>query len=192
MKILFPFLLSFSVSFCFGQNQNDSSITAECIKYFMEGDSCYRKADTISARKYWNKALGIYDGCSIKERIGWLDGVIICCPNDTNKKYCSIISNADRLLVLGEVNKARAYYEEALKIKPSEYPANQIKDIDLLYSIIHSQEEYINEITLGDSYFGLDAYAEALTHYQKAQKINPEEQYPKDQITECEKLLKKK
>jgi epidermal growth factor receptor substrate 15 len=112
-------------------------------------------------------------------------------------KYQAAIKNGDQLFAQKKYSDALKKYEEALLYKEREpYPLSKITEIDALLQAQKKEQlaaqqldaEYNNLIKAGDSFRDQKKYTEALAKYQEAiQKKN--EQYPKDQITNMNKLI---
>jgi len=83
-------------------------------------------------------------------------------------------------------------YNEAVQIKPDKRAEIQkyIADIEnKMQALARQDAEYKRFIKMADDYFSQSEYNEALTEYQNATKVKPEEEYPKSQIKEIQALL---
>ena len=88
--------------------------------------------------------------------------------------------------------EAIAKYEDAIKIKPEQKPTVQklISDIEDKIQLLAKQDaEYKRIIKLADDFYASTKLEEALTEYQNAVTIKPDEDYPKKQISEIQSLL---
>ncbi len=100
-----------------------------------------------------------------------------------------------------ELAEAQTAYQEALKLKPDEsYPKSKLTEISNLIVQKQKKQEELKEkesqynisITNADNAFKNKDYPTAITYYQTALKYKPNEEYPKQKINECQKLLKLK
>ncbi len=120
---------------------------------------------------------------------------------EAEKAYSAVLKKGDDALAAGSYEEAKKAYQSALELKPEEqYPKDQITEADRLAADAQAaaqakaEEEkkeaaYQAEIKTADSQLANKAFEEAIATYQKAQSIKPNEQYPKDKITEAEELL---
>lgn len=112
--------------------------------------------------------------------------------NDAN--YNSIIKQADALYTAKKYEEALVQYEAAVKIKATEkYPNDKIIEISGILKAKKAADlagaqldgEYKALITSADALFQQKKYNEAIARYNEALG-KKQEQYPKDQIVECE------
>jgi len=110
------------------------------------------------------------------------------------EKYQSAITNADKLFADKSYEQAKTGYQDALSLMPSEeYPKNKIGEID---KIIGEKEklkaletQYNDLVANGDKLLSGQHYEQAKIQYSQALQIKPEEQYPKNKLTEIDKAL---
>ncbi len=89
--------------------------------------------------------------------------------------------------------EAIAKYEDAIKVKTEEKPAVQklIRDIEDKIQLLAKQDaEYKQIIKQADGHYEAAQLEDALTDYQSAATIKPNEEYPKNQIREIQSILK--
>lgn len=125
----------------------------------------------------------------------------IAAIEEAEKAYTAMLKKGDDALALGAYEDAKKAYESALKLKPSEqYPKDQIAEANRLAADAEAaaqakaEEEkkeaaYQAELKTADGQLANKAFEDAIATYQKALSIKPNEQYPKDKITEAEELL---
>lgn len=109
-------------------------------------------------------------------------------------QYLGIIKIADNLLATKVYDQARAKYSEAGNLKPSEqYPKDKIAEIDKILEGLAQQkaldDKYQNTITNADKLLAEKSYDQSRSEYMNASSLKPAEQYPKDKITEIDKLF---
>ncbi|MFI5149403.1 MAG: hypothetical protein ACHQRM_06680 [Bacteroidia bacterium] len=108
-----------------------------------------------------------------------------------NKAYQAAILKADAAFKTRDYNPAKTSYTEASGIKPDEaYPKNQLKAIEeALNKDAAAAAKYTAAIKAGDDAFNAKDYPKAKTSYTEASSLKSAEQYPKDRIRECDKLI---
>jgi hypothetical protein len=107
------------------------------------------------------------------------------------QEYLAAIEKGDNALKINDLNSAKAAFEEATAVKPSEaYPKNKLAEInDILSKQQAKEEEYNTAIKEGDEALAAKSYEKAKAAYQKASSVKPTETYPKEQITKVDGLL---
>ena len=107
------------------------------------------------------------------------------------KNYNKVIAEADKLFEKQSYTEAKAKYNEAKKIDPSQtYPDDRLLVISQLLAEKQSAEENYNmTVTLADNLFDQKKYNEALTEYQNANKLKPGEKYPSERIDAITKIM---
>jgi len=111
-----------------------------------------------------------------------------------NNEYFALIDDADAAFSSADYENSKNIYTQALELKPAEgYPKQKIAEIDTILEDIARQkqidEEYNSLITAADSYFGTEAWNDALSSYQKALDLKPDETYPPEKIIEINGIL---
>ncbi|PCJ87553.1 MAG: hypothetical protein COA57_04520 [Flavobacteriales bacterium] len=114
------------------------------------------------------------------------------------EKYKSLISSADQKFASKNYTGAKADYQSASGVKPSEqYPKTKISEIDKTLAEIAKnesaskakEEKYKGFISSADKKLGSKDYEGAKADYQAASQLKTGEQYPKDKIIEIDKKL---
>ncbi|MGA2823246.1 MAG: hypothetical protein ABSE72_06930 [Bacteroidales bacterium] len=162
------------------------------------------KADKSFAAKIWEQAKTDYTAASTlkpneaypKEKILEIDKILsdLAKQKALDDQYAGIIANADKLLLAKTYAEARTEYGKAGDLKPSEaYPKTKIAEIDNILAAIEAQkskdEQYHSLIEQADKLLEDKSYEPAKTEYLNASAIKPAETYPKEKITEIDKLL---
>lgn len=109
-----------------------------------------------------------------------------------DENYSKAIALGDSKLASKKLMDALNAYQNALEIKPNEaYPKTKISEInsDLLAQKEESEKMYASFIADGDRFFGTKDYRGALSAFTKASGIKPEDTYPKQRITEINKVV---
>ena len=159
-----------------------------------DADSKFSAKDYENAKAKYNEALGIFpDEKYPKDKIAEIEK-LIAAQKQKEEQYKSLIAEADSKFSSKDYEGAKAKYTEALGIKPNEqYPKDKISEIEKLLSELaaekQKEEQYKALIAEADSKFSSKDYEGAKAKYTEALGIKPNEQYPKDKISEIEKLL---
>ncbi|MDP3643682.1 MAG: hypothetical protein Q8S54_10895 [Bacteroidota bacterium] len=117
-----------------------------------------------------------------------------------NKAYAEALEKAEKSFKENQLTTARIQFEVARSLKPDEkVPVARIKEIDGLLEqrnkdrLAQAQreldEKYLQAISVADNSFRAKSYSIAKLQYKQASIIKPDESYPKDQMTLCDKLL---
>ncbi|KAB1066069.1 hypothetical protein [Salibacter halophilus] len=115
-----------------------------------------------------------------------------------NEKYNNIIQEANDLLSNSQWDQAISKYQEASKVKPGEQlPKDKIAEAEKLKKeeAERKKQQAINEkfdkiIGEANDFLSNKQWDKAISKYQEASKVKPDEQLPKDKIAEAEKLKK--
>lgn len=97
---------------------------------------------------------------------------------------------ADKKLAESKLLDAKAYYQQALKIKPDdEYSISQInKIVDKMKSAMAAEDEYYDFIDLGDVLLDQNKLDRAIEQYKKAIALVPDDVYALGKIQEIEEF----
>jgi tetratricopeptide (TPR) repeat protein len=126
-----------------------------------------------------------------------------------DKEYSDAISNADAALQAKDYQKALAAYQSAVSLKPDEtYAPGKITEINKTLAEIAAKEaaekqqalleqqqaaaldkQYSDAIAAADKALQVKDYRKALTAYQTAASLKPDETYAPGKITEINKTL---
>jgi tetratricopeptide (TPR) repeat protein len=107
------------------------------------------------------------------------------------KDYDEAIVAADQFFGLKEYEKAKSEYEKALALKSyEEYPKTKITEIDkIIAESKQLEQEYTAAIKEADGLFAANDFDKSIIAYQKAEKLKPTEEYPKNKILEAQTKL---
>jgi tetratricopeptide (TPR) repeat protein len=110
------------------------------------------------------------------------------------EEYNALIRNGDALMYSKKYSEARIVFVKAHELIPDEvYAKQKIKRIDELLKKSEQEEtfkeKYDSLIASADQYFLQKNYTEAISGYQKASELLPQEVYPKTQIKKIRQLL---
>ena len=109
-----------------------------------------------------------------------------------DENYSNAITLGDSKLASKNFMDALNAYQNALELKPGEtYPKTKIAEINtaLLAQKEESGKMYSSYVEDGDRFMGVKDYSGAVSAYSKATGIKPDETYPKQRITEINKIV---
>ncbi|UKN01319.1 hypothetical protein K6119_16450 [Paracrocinitomix mangrovi] len=110
-----------------------------------------------------------------------------------DKKYDEALKKADQLFNDEEYKDAKAAYENALTIKPSEgYPKAQIAKCEegmKNETANEIEEQYDKILKAAQKKTDEKEYDAAIDYYERALKIKPDDAFPKTKIAEIKKLI---
>jgi len=165
--------------------------------FIAEGDKLLAEKSYSSAKSSFQNALGlkpkeIYP----KDKIAEIDATLaaLASAKALDDQYAGKISSADKLLAAKSYDQAKAEYQTALKLKPSEtYPTDKINEIarilDDIAALKALEENYKVTIGKADQLLLSKSYELSKAEYEKALTIKPAEQYPKSKIAEIDLAL---
>ncbi|MBE9481935.1 MAG: hypothetical protein IMY69_09595 [Bacteroidetes bacterium] len=160
-------------------------------------DEVIANAEKYLQRNNYKKAKIEYEKASIilpdkkfpKDKIAELNSII-----EKQENYDKLIDEADNLYIVRDFNNSKEKYFEAAKIFPDDrYPKDMIEKINLALAnkATTDKEDYNNAIANGDRYFSEGEYTNAKNEFEFASRLKPDEQYPKDKISEINIILEK-
>lgn len=169
-------------------------------------DIAYRKAfasgDSLLIIKSYQPALKAFQEAATlkpqetapKQKIKAINDTLaaIARQKQLDEKYLQTIVQADSLLKQKSYELALKDYKTASGLKQNEsYPKEKIKEINniLLQLEKERDQRYQKAIAEADGSFKSKDYQEALSQYENALSIKPEETYPKKQIKQCQLIL---
>jgi hypothetical protein len=102
---------------------------------------------------------------------------------ELEQKYKDAIAKANGFFDKKSYTEARPGYEEALQYKPGDVFANgRINEIDQLLALQAKQKQYDDLIAQADNSYKSKSYDQALTQYNQAKQLVPNDQYSQKQI----------
>ncbi len=104
--------------------------------------------------------------------------------------YNEAIIYGDRKMSSSKLMDAKAYYQQALKIKPGDdYAKSQIIIIvDKMKMAMAAEDEYYDIIDLGDELYDENKLTQAINQYKKAIVLIPNDEYALSKIREIEEF----
>jgi tetratricopeptide (TPR) repeat protein len=179
-------------------NHREKELMDEYKKLIDIADRDFKNQELVKARGVYEEALKILPSEQYpKQRIKEIDAAISELSNlqEKEEKYNDLITKADNSFSGKDYDKAKDFYQEALKIKPNEaHPKNRISEIDNLLNQMRSAQEkdakYQDLVNKGDQALNKKNYQNAIDFFTEAGKVKPEESYPPQKIKEIEQLIR--
>ncbi|MCW3072836.1 MAG: hypothetical protein JWO44_2726 [Bacteroidetes bacterium] len=173
-----------------------------------KGDAALKAKSYEDAKSGYNEALGFKPAEAYpKTKLAEIDKALadlaakdkaeqdrLAKEKEAAEKYAAAIAKADAALGQKEYDGAKASYNEAAGLKPSEkYPKDKIAEINAILAkemgAKELEKKYAEAITKGDGALGTKDFTAAKTQYTAALALKPNEQYPKDKLAEVDKEL---
>jgi tetratricopeptide (TPR) repeat protein len=164
-------------------------------------DSLIAEADDFFDNKDFNRALSLYQDAKelipedgrANQRIATVEDSLTI-QEQKELAYEKAIGAADSLYQKEEYQKAITQYQEAQKIfSGRNYPADRIsKSMDIMANQREENKMYSRVIKNADSLFNEKKYRNAISSYNEALEIKPEDAYAKNQIAQAKKLLQER
>ncbi|MCO5268275.1 MAG: tetratricopeptide repeat protein [Brumimicrobium sp.] len=170
-------------------NQANDAKYATLIK---EADDFYTKKDYQNALNKYVEAVKISGKQQEKhpnERIVEIEDILQKIKEkeledkQANQAYYNLIEAADNLAKNKEYDKAIAKYKEAIGMKGDEqYPKEQVDKLEAEKEVAAKRIEYDAYIQKGDGFMKQNSLQAARDQYLAAQKLFPNEEYPRKQL----------
>ena len=170
------------------------ALEAKYAAAIVKGDKALAAKTYDAAKAAYNEALGAKPSEQYpKDKLAEIEKILAALANknasekELNDKYNAAIAKADAALKTKTYDAAKAGYNEALGIKPTEkYPKDKITAIDELIAkeagAKELNEKYKAAISKGDAAFNSKDYASAKDFYTEALGLKSTELYPKRQL----------
>ncbi|GAP42705.1 protein containing tetratricopeptide repeat [Lentimicrobium saccharophilum] len=158
-------------------------------------DRLFQAGDYETALTAYQQASGIMSSEEYpKTRIAEINGILQQ-QKELEENYNDAITRGDALILEKKYEEARAIFQQAATLKPTEtYPKQKIEEIAGLTAALKEAEinqSYQEAISKADNFFTIPDYPSALDAYGQAKKIKPAENYPDQQISRINDILTK-
>ncbi len=174
------------------EDEDAKNAEARFAKYVKQGDAAVLSDDFTMAKQHYGAALEIRDDAVVKEKF---DAVLSKLANQEAKalvasKYEEVMQEAKTLLDNNELEKARLKYQNAASIDDTQNePKTRIAEIDArLNKNAAEDKKYREWIDKGDALVTSRDYLEAIKMFDKASKMRPSEQEPRDKSKNAARL----
>ena len=112
---------------------------------------------------------------------------------ETEQAYRKLVSQADNKFVLEDWKSAQELYQEALEVRPMDKYAKEQLNATIQKQREESDKEAMRQyqkiVDKADEYFNNQEWEQAKGLYQRALTIRATDQYPKDKITEIDRII---
>lgn len=186
------------------REQQEKELKAKYDDAIKRGDLAFGNQKYADAKTAYQEALGLKPTEKYpKDKIAETDKILAEIAlkeqkeRELNANYDAAVKRGDDAFANKDYTAAKTGYNDALKLKPNEvYPQNKITEIDRILEEIAKEEarkkelrmKYEDAVKRGDDAFKNNDLANAKTIYTEALTYQPDEQYPKDQIKEIDRL----
>ncbi len=153
-----------------------------------EADKLFKEKSYEDAIKSYNKALEVKPGEAYPTTQIEEANNLLAEQKLKEEEYKKLIADADAAFTNKDYETAQTAYEDALEIKNDEYPKTKIAEIkEIIAAAEQLDKDYKAAIEQGDNAFIGEDYDAAITAFEKAIGLKPEETYPKEKIEEINK-----
>jgi hypothetical protein len=162
-----------------------------------KGDKAYAAKDYPSAKLGYVEASGVKPSEAYpKTRIAEIDKLLseASAKKELDDKYKASLAAGDKAFGARDYTSAQTSYLDASSLKPNEqYPKQKLAEIDKLLAakeVVNQKDQRYNElISKGDMQFNSKDYLNAKNSFTQALGIKSEN-YPKQKVSEIDKILK--
>ncbi len=159
-------------------------------------DNLFNEQSYENSRTEYRAALDIKSEESYpQQRIDEIDGILRelaaakVAQEERDRKYATLITQADRYFKANSLDPAKGNYEEALTLKPEEaYPKQKLAEIDSIFNQRVLDEKYRSIIVVADGDFRTKKYDDARLQYELSLGVKPNEEYPRSQIRRIDEI----
>lgn len=176
----------------------DAAAQEQYLQIIAKADKAFNEQKYADAKAAYNEALAVkprdeYPINKLKEI-----ETLLAQQQQLEADYKNHISKGDAALVAKKYEEAKSNFNSALGIKSNEqYPKDKLAEIEAILAELNKEQlekekrekEYQAAIRQGDQLFSTQDWEHAKAAYQEAEKIKPEESYPKTKIKEIDDAL---
>ena len=175
--------------------------------FMTQGSTALVNRDYNQARDAFQKALAVKPlDASAKNRLSETELLIrqekekMASEQARRKNYAEAVGLADKFMGERDYTGAKAAYERALVLIPGEqYPRKKLDEISMALTDLERiqtekqarENAYSLALSSADKYFRARDYQKARDEYARALTLKPEEVFPKNKVTEIDKLILK-
>jgi len=178
------------------KNQENQAKRKQYDDLIKKADREFTDQNYVESKKSFQEALSLFnDEYYPKQKISEIDIKLKVINANSNKKqkYDDLISRANASRDAKSWHEAKKLYQEANLIDAvPTYPQEQIDFINNKMkeeTESEFQEQYQKLITAADNQFDSKTYDKAKELYIRARKMNPDDNYPNQKISEIERVL---
>ena len=182
-------------------DQEAAELEANYNKAIDAADKAFDTEDYETAKTKYNEALGFKPGeAHPTGRLSEIDRILkeradeLAAKEKLDADYQKLLDEAKELFDTRDWEAAKSKYQAAHDLKPEEnFPLDQInlinKEIANAEASAALDEKYNTLMSEAKSFFDQKQYDEAISKYEEASGIKPEEQEPKDEINKIRTLM---
>ena len=156
-----------------------------------DADELYISKSLLEAKSKYQESLKVYPGENYPK--GMIDKInaALNSEKDAEELYQKALTDANTFVENKDYTNAISEYENASSIKPNEaFPKTKIEEIKgLIVKAGADEVAYNKAIEQGEQLFGRKDFVAAKTEFEKAAKLKPAEQFPKDRLSEVNKAI---
>ncbi len=160
-----------------------------------EGVNTSALNDPVDRIKYSiNKSDFISDAAYVQKIRGRIEDLLMAIDNCNADKFQDLVEEADALNKARELEKAREKYQEALNVNPDDrYAQKQVENINKQIGVDRkNQQKYDSALSEAERLYAEKQYEAAREKYNEASQAMPLNSYPKEKISEIDRLMQEK
>ena len=172
---------------------NQAKIDQDYIAAITQGDNALNVRELSVAKTAFEKAAELKPNEQYpKNKLAELND-ILGKQEAKEQEYQAAISTGDEALEKQEFTAAKAAYQKAKGLKPSEsYPVDQIAKVEgMMAAAAKKDQNYLAAVQQGESALQEKKFEAAIKAFEEAQSIKPAEEYPKNKIKEINDFVAK-
>lgn len=127
-----------------------------------------------------------------KNQLAQIESILLKMEAEKQKRFNEALTKADNFFEQGNFQEAVIQYKIAASIIPTEqYPAKRIAECNTLIAekLQKIKNEYDMAVSDADKLYATKIYDKAITAYQGAELLKPDEDYPREMIKKITKLI---
>jgi TonB family protein len=154
-----------------------------------KADSLFQEGEYVAARKRFREALNIKESQAVQQKLDEIDGLLG--ERKRDKQYAQHMKQGRRHAANGELEAAKAAFEQALGVKPDDEAA--MRRVDAVKTQIvkrREQQKYEALRAQGEKRMKQSDYKAAIKSFREALEVIPNDSFARKQIAEAKRRQK--
>ncbi len=186
--------------------ERQKQIQSEFDDFIADGDKSFKKQKYEDALVQYEDALALIPSSELAlEKIGEVNELLGALDKELadQRKYDKLVGEGDALFAEADYEMARLKFLDAKELKPEEkYPEKKIQEIDIQLEKLRLaamaneadalNQQYREAVKSGDALMVDQNYESAITAFEGALELKPDEIYPQGQIERANLMIKEK
>jgi TonB family protein len=154
-----------------------------------KADSLFQEGEYVAARKRFREALNVKESQAVQQKLDEIDGLLG--ERKRDKQYAQHMKQGRRHAANGELEAAKAAFEQALGVKPDDEAA--MRRVDAVKTQIvkrREQQKYEALRAQGEKRMKQSDYKAAIKSFREALEVIPNDSFARKQIAEAKRRQK--